>query len=73
MDKEHANFCDYYKSNSDAYSPGFMEAHTQAGSDLAALFGDIPPDTAADKPANGAPGKAEEDDALSNAEDLFKS
>ena len=73
MDKEHANFCDYYKPNPDAYSPGFMEAHTQAESDLAALFGDIPPDTAADKPANGAPGKVGEDDTLSSTEDLFKS
>ncbi len=73
MDKERANFCDYYKPNPDAYSPGFTEAHTRAESELAALFGDAPPDTAADSPAKETPGKVEEDSTLSSAEDLFKS
>ena len=73
MDKERANFCDYYKPNPDAYSPGFTEAHTQAESELAALFGDASPDTAADSPAKETLGKVEEDGTLSSAEDLFKS
>ena len=73
MDKEHANFCDYYKPNPDAYSPGLMEAHTQAESKLATLFGDVPLSAPSDNPPNEDLGKAEKDDALSRAEDLFKS
>lgn len=73
MEKERANFCDYFKPNPDAYSPGFMEAHNRAESELAALFSDAAPGGEVDETTSEGPGAAGEDDALSRAEDLFKS
>ena len=72
MEKERANFCDYFKPNPDAYSPGHMEAQGRAESQLAALFGDEPADKEGLEPADGGSGTGEEDDALRQAEDLFK-
>lgn len=70
LDKAHANFCDYFRPNPDAHSPGLMQAHSRAASELAALFGDAPPDSGQ---RAGAAAAADEDEALSRAEDLFKS
>ena len=68
MDKEHANFCDYFKPSPDAYSPGLMEAQGKAHSELASLFGEEPPGAEED----GGHSATEEDETLSRAEDLFK-
>ena len=69
LDKEHANFCDYFKPSPDAFSPGLMEAQGRAQSELAGLFGEEQPDNEGE---GGRSGAAEEDEALNRAEDLFK-
>ena len=73
LDKAHANFCDYFKPNPDAHSPGLMQAHNRAASELAALFGEAPPDGGQRAVRAGATAAEDEDEALSRAEDLFKS
>ena len=67
-EKERANFCDYFKPSASAFSPEFLEAEGKAKSELAQLFGDD--DSAGDNAPDGA---SESDEALSRAEDLFKS
>ena len=37
-EKERANFCDYFKPNPKAYTPGFVESQDKALSELTALF-----------------------------------
>ena len=69
IEKERANFCDYFKPSASAYTPGFNEATDEAKDQLAALFGDSASE-GGDSP-NSPP--SEDDDALSRAEDLFKS
>jgi len=60
QDKEHANFCDYFKPSDTAYNASFSVGEQQAKGDLAALFGD-------DDGSESA-----EDPSLREAENLFK-
>jgi len=73
MEKERANFCDYFKPDPDAHTPGFMEAQVQAESELANLFGDAGPGSEGGQAADEGPGTSADEDTLSRAEDLFKS
>jgi hypothetical protein len=43
-DTEKANFCDYFKPATDAYKGGYQDKSQQAKAELAALFGDAPPE-----------------------------
>jgi hypothetical protein len=52
-DKEHANFCDYFKPRPGAYSDAGIAAATQAKSQLDALFGGS---TSSAGPASPSPG-----------------
>ena len=70
-EKERANFCDYFKPSPSAFSPEFMEAQGKATSELAQLFGDDA--SASPDEDSGSGGPSESDEALSRAEDLFKS
>ena len=74
-EKERANFCDYFKPSADAFSPELIRAHDKAQSEAAALFGGAPPSDAggARTEPGGESEPAEKDDALTRAEDLFKS
>lgn len=60
LEKERANFCDWFKPAADAFDGRRAQQEARAKSALAALFGD------GDTPATAS------DDALSRAEDLFK-
>ena len=73
MEKDRANFCDYFKPNPSAYSPGFMEAQNRAETELASLFGDATPGNDAGETADQGSGTATEGAALKRAEDLFRS
>ena len=59
-DKEKVNFCEWFRPNPDAFDPALASAASRARSELDALFGDGP----------GA--GASDDDALTEAEKLFK-
>lgn len=69
-DKEHANFCDYFKPRPDAYKPRNAAeiARSQAGLD--ALFGSGSP-AAKDPPTSTPPTAVERDRA--KLDELFKS
>lgn len=43
-DTEKANFCDYFKPTTDACQGGYRDKSQQAKAELAALFGDAPPE-----------------------------
>jgi hypothetical protein len=58
-DKEHANFCDYFKPRPDAYKPRDTAAVTRSQAGLDALFG-------------GAKSASEGDAARIKLDDLFK-
>lgn len=62
-DKTKANFCDYFDPNPDAFDGREQKAEQAAKANLDALFGN-------GGPAQGA--AAEADEALNQAEDLFK-
>lgn len=61
MDKEKANFCEWFSPSGNAFDPKKAEQAARAKSDLAALFGD------------GPESKPEADELLDKAEDLFRS
>lgn len=65
-EKAQANFCEYFEPSESAYAPGRMTGQQQAEAQLEALFDSA---SAAAAPDSDSPG----DDALSKAEDLFKS
>ncbi len=70
-EKARANFCDYFKPSSKAYSPGEGDAELAARASLRALFAD---DTAANAgtPSESPDSAAASDDAARLAEALFK-
>ncbi|GGD63889.1 hypothetical protein [Lacimicrobium alkaliphilum] len=61
-DTEKANFCDYFKPTTDAYKGGYVDKSRQAKAELAALFGDEPPqETDKQQPANMTPAEIAEE------------
>ncbi len=67
-EKAKANFCDFFEPSGTAYAPGRMSGHERAQAELETLFGG---DNDSAQTANDTdPARA---DALSDAEDLFKS
>lgn len=63
LEKERANFCDYFQPSSGAFDKDVAAADQQARDELQALFGD-----------SGTPGAGgqSDDPALKAADDLFK-
>ena len=72
FEKERANFCDYFKPDPDAYSPGLVEAQSRAESQLASLFGDERASEEGKQAASGDGDTVEEDHSRRQAEELFK-
>jgi hypothetical protein len=72
FEKERANFCDYFKPDPNAYSPGLMEAQSRAESQLASLFGDERTSKKGEQADDGNGNTAEKDHSLRQAEELFK-
>jgi hypothetical protein len=72
FEKARANFCDYFKPDPDAYSPGLVEAQSRAESQLASLFGDERASEEGKQTASGDGDTVEEDQSLRQAEELFK-
>lgn len=68
LEKERANFCDYFQASETAYAPGRMTGHERAQAELETLFGTATASTATTPDTDCA-----QDDARSQAEDLFKS
>ena len=70
-EKERANFCEYFKPNPKAYTPGFVEAQDRALSELTTLFStssrNNKKEILLDEPSN-----TPKDDVLNRAENLFK-
>ncbi|HLT91922.1 MAG TPA: hypothetical protein VKZ85_13375 [Woeseiaceae bacterium] len=60
MDKEVANFCEWFVPSPDAFDPGRSREAARARSELEALFG------------AASTAEPEEDDLLKKAEDLFR-
>ena len=58
-DKERANFCDYFKPRTDAYSAKPLDAASKAKADLEALFGGSKPSAQAPSPAEQAKAELE--------------
>lgn len=71
QEKARANFCDYFKPNPDAYSPGELEAQAEAEAALGALFGDAP-ERGTPKGAGRADGDFADATTLERADALFK-
>ena len=72
FEKERANFCDYFKPDPNAYSPGLVEAQSRAESQLASLFGDERASKDGEQAADGSGDTVKEDHSLRQAEELFK-
>ncbi len=70
-EKARANFCDYFKPSSTAYSPAELDAELAARAGLRALFAD---DAAAEggTPGDSPDSVAAADEAAHRAEALFK-
>jgi hypothetical protein len=69
-EKSRANFCDYFKPNADAFTPGEIAAEAAAKQSFGALFGD-------DTSCGSVAGDSSEDssaaeDPMRDAESLFK-
>ena len=69
LDKDKANFCDFFKPNKHAYKAKDVAAANKARSKLAELFGEESPDTL-DGSASASP-QTEADEALSKLQRLF--
>ncbi|HJP03912.1 MAG: hypothetical protein QGH46_05975 [Gammaproteobacteria bacterium] len=65
MEKERANFCDYFQANSNAFDESFAAADRDASEQLEQLFGEEQDSDAKDEPSGKSSGG-------SSAEDLFK-
>jgi len=70
-EKARANFCDYFKPSSDAYTPTDLDAESAARASLTALFGEDPAEE------DGTPSDAKDaataaDEAARRADALFK-
>tara|TARA_Y100000590_G_scaffold403829_1_gene490863 strand:+ start:375 stop:644 length:270 start_codon:yes stop_codon:yes gene_type:complete len=71
VEKSRANFCEYFKPNPIAYTPGFVEAQNKAFTELDALFRNE--STSSKKQALlDSSSESPENENLSRAEDLFK-
>ena len=75
LNKENANFCDFYAPRFGAFAPATADKSSQARDDLQALFGKPPTEPAGDGPtdaepgdADAAPAAAEEESTLSKEE-----
>jgi len=66
-DKTRANFCDYYAPSDAAYEGADEDAEARARAELAALFGDAPPDQTSESDEDGGSDK----DAGNPLDDLF--
>lgn len=64
VDKERANFCDYFEPVSGAYNPAATGGDAQSRAELAALFGDEPAVSSAERNGSG-------DTALDDLNRLF--
>ena len=70
-EKARANFCDYFKPSSDAYTPTDLDAELAARAGLTALFGEDP--AAVDgTPSDSKDAAAAADEAARRAKELFK-
>ncbi len=69
-DKEKANFCDYFDPKEKAFVAGAMSDDAKARQELAALFGDEPPENDLEGFDNNQ-SVSESDAALSELEKLF--
>jgi len=69
LDKERANFCDYFKVNKNAYAPAGQSEADQARAKLAALFGDSPEEESTRVKASHP--QSESDRALAELNRLF--
>lgn len=67
LDKDKANFCDFFKVNPNAYQKQDDQAARDARAKLAALFGDEPPEEAETQ----ASPQSEADKALAELKRLF--
>ena len=69
--KARANFCDYFKPSSDAYTPTDLDAELAARASLSALFGE---DSSAEDgtPSDSKDAAEASDEAAHRAEALFK-
>jgi hypothetical protein len=74
-DKEHANFCDFYKPRPDAYRPANQAELDKTRAGLDALFGTkpgAPAGGAVDLPSSASPGASTSaDEAKRRLEELF--
>ncbi len=70
-EKDRANFCEYFKPNPKAYTPGFMEAQNKALSELTTLFNNDGGNNKTKMLLNES-SNTSEDDILNSAKDLFK-
>lgn len=71
LDKDKANFCDFFKANPRAYKKQDNTAAREARAKLAALFGEeLPPEDDQGDPANSTP-QTEADRALAELKRLF--
>lgn len=70
--KENANFCDYFKPSRSAFDAGQAGADDAARAELARLFGEPVPGGTDAASNEASPSEHEPDDALSEAEALFK-
>jgi hypothetical protein len=66
-EKARANFCDYFVPDENAFAPGRMTAQQRAEAELEALF-----DGASSSSPQKADDPAADDDALQDADALFK-
>jgi len=69
LDKDKANFCDYFKPRPGAHVPHDDEANLEAKRKLAELFGEETADTASDQPDTNPISEA--DKALAELKRLF--
>lgn len=67
MDKQRANFCDYFQLRPDAYQPKDLQAAQLARAELEALFGG-----ANDAASQASAAASEAEDARAALESLFK-
>ena len=72
LDRERANFCQYFKPRPGAWTPGELAADRDARRELDSLFGKAAEETSVEDPGVTA-GKPESDRARSELERLFGS
>ncbi|MDH3872342.1 MAG: hypothetical protein OEU44_09015 [Gammaproteobacteria bacterium] len=70
LERERANFCQYYKPRPGAFTPGEQDVDRDARKELDSLF-EKPPDDAPAQDSNEAVGKLESDRTRAELERLF--